>query len=84
MLTPTCLQQADISKLIYRSGSHYGFCVAHKNQLPLEPVDHVSHQGVRDAGKGLLSQQDGLSELIQDHGVPIHLLLPRLELRETR
>ncbi len=54
-----------------------------KNQsqvLPLEPVDHVSHQGIGDAGVGLLSQQDGLPQLIQDHGVPIHLLLPCLQL----
>lgn len=48
--------------------------------LPLEPVDHVSHQGVGDAGVGLLSQQDGLPQLVQDHGVPVHLLLPRLQL----
>lgn len=50
--------------------------------LPLEPVDHVGHQGVRDAWVGLLSQQDGLPQLVQDHGVPVHLLLPCLQLGE--
>lgn len=48
--------------------------------LPLQPVDHVSHQGIGDAGVGLLSQQDGLPQLIQDHRVPVHLLLSRLQL----
>lgn len=52
--------------------------------LPLDPVDHVSHQGVGDAGVGLLGQQDGLPQLIQGHGVPVHLLLPRLQLRARR
>ncbi len=57
------------------------FCAQNQSQmLPLEPVDHVGHQGVGDAGVGLLSQQDGLPQLIQDHGVSIHLLLPRLKL----
>lgn len=55
-----------------------GFCL--RQVLPLEPVDHVSHQGIGDAGVGLLSQQDGLPQLIQDHGVPIHLLLSCLQL----
>lgn len=48
--------------------------------LPLQPVDHVSHQGIGDAGEGLLGHKDGLPQLIQDHGVPVHLLLPCLEL----
>lgn len=48
--------------------------------LPLQPVDHVSHQGIRDAGVGLLSQQDGRPQLVQDQRVPIHLLLSRFEL----
>lgn len=52
--------------------------------LPLEPVNHVSHQGIRDAWVGLLSQQDGLPQLIQDHGVPVHLLLSCLQLGESR
>lgn len=64
----------------------YGlFCAQNQSQtLPLEPVDHVSHQGIGDAGIGLLSQQDGLPQLIQDHGVPVHLLLSRLELGARR
>lgn len=48
--------------------------------LPLQPVDHVSHKGIRDAGVGLLSQQDGRPQLVQDQRVPIHLLLSRFEL----
>lgn len=40
----------------------------------------MGHQGIGDAGVSLLSQQDGLSQLIQDHGVPIYLLLSCLQL----
>lgn len=56
-------------------------------RLPLQPVHHVGHQGIGNAGVGLLSQQDGLPQLVQDHGVPVHLLLSRLQLggrREVR
>lgn len=49
--------------------------------IPLQPVDHVGHEGVGDAVVGLLSQQDGLPQLVQDHGVPVHLLLPRFQLQ---
>ena len=52
----------------YKSGLHDRvFCLMHKIRmglLPLEPVDHVGHQGVGDAGVGLLSQQNGLPQLI--------------------
>ena len=47
---------------------------------PLEPVDHVVDQGVGDAGEGLLRHEDGLSQLIQGHGVPVDLLLTCLQL----
>lgn len=52
--------------------------------LPLEPLDHVSHQGVGDAGVRLLGQQDGLPQLVQDHWVPVDLLLTCLQLRGGR
>lgn len=48
--------------------------------VPLQPVDHVSHQGIGDAGEGLFCQQDGCPQLVQDQGVPVHLLLSRFEL----
>lgn len=51
--------------------------------IPLQPVDHVSHQGIGDAGEGLFCQQDGCPQLVQDQRVPVHLLLSRFEL-ETR
>lgn len=52
--------------------------------IPLQPVDHVSHQGVGDAGEGLFRQQDGCSQLVQDQRVPVHLFLSRFELGTQR
>lgn len=48
--------------------------------IPLQPVDHVSHQGIGDAREGLFCQQDGCPQLVQDQGVSVHLLLSRFEL----
>lgn len=48
--------------------------------VPLQPVDHVSHQGIGDAREGLFCQQDGCPQFVQDQGVPVHLLLSRFEL----
>lgn len=48
--------------------------------IPLQPVDHVSHQGIGDAGEGLFRQQDGCPQLVQDQGVSVHLFLSRFEL----
>lgn len=48
---------------------------------PLHPLHQVSHQLVRDAGAGLLSQAEGILQLLQSPHAPAALPVLLLELR---